>query len=53
MGVLRCESQYEMCVKKEKIKVLCKEGKEVFEYLTKQVIFKLKENKIVGISKVL
>ena len=38
-----------MCVKKKKSPF--KEGKEVSDCLAKQVIFKLKKNRIVGISK--
>lgn len=49
MGVMNCESQYEMCVKKKK-KILFKERKEVSDCLAKQVIFKLKKNRIVRIS---
>ena len=47
--MMSCESQYEMCVKKKKSPF--KEGKEVSDCLAKQVIFKLKKNRIVGISK--
>lgn len=46
--MMSCESQYEMCVKK---KSPFKEEKEVSDCLAKQVIFKLKKNRIVGISK--
>lgn len=41
------------CVlKKKKKKNLFKEGKEVSDCLAKQVIFKLKKNRIVEISKI-
>lgn len=55
MGVMSCESQYEMCVKKKKKEggVCLKEGREASEYMAKQVIFKLRKNRIVGISKIL
>ena len=46
--MMSCESQYEMCVKK---KSPFKEEKEVSDCLAKQVIFKLKKSRIVGISK--
>ena len=47
---MSCESQYEMYVKK---KSLFKEEKEVSDCLAKQVIFRLRKNRIVGISKIL
>lgn len=54
MGVMSCESQYEMCLKKNHThKNLFRERKEVSEYLAKQVIFKLRENRIMEISKIL
>lgn len=40
------------CVLKKKMG-LFKEGREASEYMVKQVIFKLRKNRIVGISKIL
>lgn len=49
VGVMSCESQSEMFKIKEGGRDLFKKEKEVSEYLAKQVIFKLRKNRMVGI----